>query len=56
MIVSNKRIDVDGIEIFFREAGPVGAPILLLLHGYPSSSHMFRDLIPRLADRHTPWA
>ena len=46
----NKRVDVDGLEVFYREAGPADAPTLLLLHGFPSSSHMFRDLIPRLAD------
>ena len=40
---------VDGLDIFYREAGPADAPVLLLLHGYPTSSHMFRDLIPRLA-------
>jgi pimeloyl-ACP methyl ester carboxylesterase len=43
--------EVDGLKVFYREAGPVGAPKLLLLHGFPSASHMFRDLIPRLADR-----
>jgi pimeloyl-ACP methyl ester carboxylesterase len=43
--------DVDGLRIFYREAGPVDAPALLLLHGFPSASHMFRDLIPLLADR-----
>lgn len=50
--ILNNRIDVDGLEIFYREAGPSDAPILLLLHGFPSASHMFRDLIPRLADRY----
>lgn len=45
------RIDIDGIEVFYRQAGDPTKPILLLLHGFPSSSHMFRDLIPRLADR-----
>src|SRR5699024_3633563 len=39
-------------EIFYREAGPADAPVFLLLHGYPSSSHMFRHLIPALADRY----
>lgn len=39
------------VEIFYREAGPQNAPVLLLLHGFPSASHMFRDLIPLLADR-----
>ena len=43
--------DVDGFNIFYREAGPIGAPKLLLLHGFPSAGHMFRDLIPLLADR-----
>ncbi|GAA5080778.1 alpha/beta fold hydrolase [Lysobacter panacisoli] len=49
--VSYRTVDVDGIPVFYREAGHAGAPKLLLLHGYPSSSHMFRDLIPLLADR-----
>ena len=44
-------VDVGGTKIFYREAGGKTAPPLLLLHGFPSSSHMFRDLIPRLADR-----
>jgi len=43
--------DVDGLNIFYRESGPKGAPNLLLLHGFPSAGHMFRDLIPLLADR-----
>jgi pimeloyl-ACP methyl ester carboxylesterase len=42
---------VEGLEVFYREAGDPEAPGLLLLHGFPTSSHMFRDLIPRLADR-----
>ena len=42
---------VDDVEIFYREAGPADAPVILLLHGFPSASHMFRDLIPLLADR-----
>ncbi len=46
-----RRMQVDGIEIFYREAGRSDAPALLLLHGFPTSSHMFRDLIPQLADR-----
>lgn len=45
------KVTVDGLEIFFREAGSKDAPTLLLLHGFPSSSHMYRDLIPLLADR-----
>src|SRR5438094_8380492 len=42
---------VDGSKIFYREAGPKDAPTILLLHGFPTASHMFRDLIPQLADR-----
>jgi pimeloyl-ACP methyl ester carboxylesterase len=43
--------DVNGLKVFYRESGPADAPKLLLLHGYPSASHMFRELIPQLADR-----
>jgi len=43
---------VDGINIFYREAGPQSAPVVLLLHGFPTSSHMFRNLIPALSDRY----
>ena len=43
---------IDGIKIFYREAGPANAPVVLLLHGFPTSSHMFRNLIPELADRY----
>ncbi|NID04727.1 alpha/beta hydrolase [Luteibacter jiangsuensis] len=46
-----RTANVDGFNVFYREAGPADAPKLLLLHGFPSSSHMFRDLIPLLADR-----
>jgi pimeloyl-ACP methyl ester carboxylesterase len=46
-----RTADVDGFNVFYREAGPADAPKLLLLHGFPTSSHMFRDLIPLLADR-----
>ena len=48
--VFHRRLVVDGVEIFYREAGPPDAPPALLLHGFPSSSHMFRNLIPLLAD------
>jgi pimeloyl-ACP methyl ester carboxylesterase len=48
--VSFRTADVDGYEVFYREAGDAAKPTLLLLHGFPSSSHMFRDLIPLLAD------
>ena len=47
-----RTLNVDGLEIFYREAGPRDAPAVLLLHGFPSSSHMFRNLIPRLADQY----
>jgi pimeloyl-ACP methyl ester carboxylesterase len=50
-VVANRSIDVDGVNVFYREAGDRSRPTLLLLHGFPSSSHMFRDLIPLLADR-----
>jgi pimeloyl-ACP methyl ester carboxylesterase len=46
-----RKVDVNGLEIFYREAGNPGAPNLLLLHGFPTAGHMFRDLIPLLADR-----
>ncbi|HUN25140.1 MAG TPA: alpha/beta hydrolase [Steroidobacteraceae bacterium] len=49
--VRYRRIPIDGTSIFYREAGASDAPTLLLLHGFPTSSHMFRDLIPLLADR-----
>ncbi len=45
-----RTIDVDGYDVFYREAGDRSKPALLLLHGFPTSSHMFRDLIPLLAD------
>src|SRR5207237_1699371 len=44
--------NLEGLEIFYREAGPRDAPTVLLLHGFPSSSHMFRNLIPLLADKY----
>ncbi|WP_237089977.1 alpha/beta fold hydrolase [Nesterenkonia sp. PF2B19] len=43
---------INGLEVFYREAGPKDAPVMLLLHGYPTSSHMFRHLIPALADQY----
>jgi pimeloyl-ACP methyl ester carboxylesterase len=49
--VSFRKVDVDGFNIFYREAGSKHAPAILLLHGFPSASHMFRDLIPKLVDR-----
>jgi len=49
--IKYRSADVDGVKVFYREAGAAAAPALLLLHGFPSASHMFRDLIPLLADR-----
>jgi pimeloyl-ACP methyl ester carboxylesterase len=46
------QASVDGRKVFYREAGPKSAPAILLLHGFPTSSHMFRNLIPALAERH----
>lgn len=50
--VSYRTVDVDGINIFYREAGPPNGSAILMLHGFPASSHMFRDLLPKLADRY----
>ena len=47
----HKTVKVDGLDIFYREAGRKDAPTILLLHGFPTSSQMFRNLIPALADR-----
>jgi pimeloyl-ACP methyl ester carboxylesterase len=49
---SIRRIEADGIQVFYREAGNPEAPVVLLLHGFPTSSFMYRELIPRLADRY----
>ena len=49
-IVTHQTIDIDGVDIFYREAGPTEKPTILLLHGYPTSSHMFRHLIVDLSD------
>ena len=46
------RIDADGVRVFYRAAGDPAAPVVLLLHGFPASSFMFRDLIPRLANHY----
>ena len=51
MTTRYKTASVDGLDVFYREAGDASRPTLLLLHGFPTSSHMFRDLIPQLADR-----
>src|SRR4051794_5464304 len=51
-VTHHRTARIDGVNIFYREAGPRDAPVVLLLHGFPTSSHMFRNLIPALADRH----
>jgi pimeloyl-ACP methyl ester carboxylesterase len=51
-VTSVHRVEADGIQVFYRSAGDASAPVVLLLHGFPTSSFMFRDLIPRLADRY----
>jgi pimeloyl-ACP methyl ester carboxylesterase len=50
--ISYHTVEVDGLSIFYREAGPVGAPTVLLLHGFPSSSRMWEPLLPLLADKY----
>src|SRR5882724_10481153 len=50
-MVMYRKVDVDGLRVLYREAGPKDAPTILLLHGFPTASHMFRDLITQLADR-----
>jgi pimeloyl-ACP methyl ester carboxylesterase len=52
MSVRFNTVDVDGLKLFYREAGDRARPAVLLLHGFPSASHMFRDLIPELVDRY----
>jgi pimeloyl-ACP methyl ester carboxylesterase len=51
-VVHYHTVNVGGVDLFYREAGPENAPVVLLLHGFPTSSHMFRNLIPALADRY----
>ena len=50
--VLHRTVKIDGLDIAYREAGPKNAPTLLLLHGFPTSSHMFRNLIPALANKY----
>ena len=50
--VNYRTAKIDDVEIFYREAGPKDAPVVLLLHGFPTSSHMFRCLLPQLADKY----
>ena len=52
MTVRFETVDVDGLKVFYRSAGDPGAPAVLLLHGFPTASHMFRDLIPELAGKY----
>lgn len=52
MAFSIQRIKVDGVDIFYREAGSPTAPVVLLLHGFPTSSFQYRNLIPRLASKY----
>jgi pimeloyl-ACP methyl ester carboxylesterase len=52
VVVHYRTVKLDGVDVFYREAGPANGPVILLLHGYPTSSHMFRRLIPALADRY----
>jgi len=49
---SIRRVEADGVTVFYRQAGPANGPVVLLLHGFPTSSFQYRDLIPRLADRY----
>jgi pimeloyl-ACP methyl ester carboxylesterase len=51
-LIHRKRVEADGVRIFYREAGDPNAPVVLLLHGFPASSFQYRELIPRLADRY----
>src|SRR5271163_5230240 len=48
--ISIHRVQADGVQVFYRAAGQANAPVVLLLHGFPTSSFMFRELIPRLAN------
>jgi pimeloyl-ACP methyl ester carboxylesterase len=48
--IAYRTVTIDDLDIFYREAGPKDAPTILLLHGFPTSSHMFRNMIPALAD------
>lgn len=50
-MITYRKVDVEGVKVFYRSAGAKDAPTILLLHGFPTASHMFRDLIPQLVDR-----
>jgi pimeloyl-ACP methyl ester carboxylesterase len=51
-LTSIHRVEADGVSVFYRQSGPADAPVVLLLHGFPTSSFQYRELIPRLADRY----
>jgi pimeloyl-ACP methyl ester carboxylesterase len=51
-VTAVRKVEADGIQVFNREAGDPSSPVVLLLHGFPTSSFMFRELIPRLADQY----
>jgi len=51
-LTSVRKIEADGVQVFYRAAGDPSAPVVLLLHGFPTSSFMFRELMPRLADHY----
>ncbi|WGF90582.1 alpha/beta fold hydrolase [Marinivivus vitaminiproducens] len=51
-VTRHRHVEIDGLDVFYREAGPADAPVLVLLHGFPTSSRMYRNLIPALADRY----
>jgi len=51
-LTSVRKIEADGVQVFYRASGDPSAPVVLLLHGFPTSSFMFRELIPRLADHY----
>ena len=52
MTIRFNTVNVDGLKVFYRSAGDASAPVVLLLHGFPTASHMFRELIPALAGEH----
>jgi pimeloyl-ACP methyl ester carboxylesterase len=52
MVTTYRAVLIEGVQVFYREAGNPNAPAVLLLHGFPTSSHMYRELIPLIADRH----
>ena len=51
-LTSVRKVEADGVQLFYRDAGAANAPVILLLHGFPTSSFMFRELIPRLASKY----